>query len=121
MGTENCMKITANRIFAYTPPFISMYRQTSDPPDAFNVLFICFLNIPPIYIHCVHLSFPTQLEHAFLFSSSFFCFNVSAAAAAERSLLMYFVFLLFGTGIPQQETPSIALYYIPDVINFVSV
>jgi hypothetical protein len=88
------MKITANRIFACTP----LSFQCTDKlqiPRTHSMFYLFVFSTSHLYIYtlCVHLSFPTQLEHAFLFLFFFFCFNVSAAAAAERSLLMYFFFV----------------------------
>lgn len=76
-GTKNCMKITANRIFACTP----LSFQCTDKlqiPRTHSMFYLFVFSTSHLYIYtlCVHLSFPTQLEHAFLFLFFFFCFNM---------------------------------------------
>lgn len=103
------------------------------PPSHFNVptnfrspgriqCFIYLFSQHPtyIYIHCVYISpfQPSWNTHSFFSSSFFVSMFPLQLRPNDRS---WCIFFLFGTGIPQQETPTIALYYIPDVMNFVSV
>lgn len=60
------------------PPLSFQCTDKLQIPRTHSMFYLFVFSTSHLYIYtlCVHLSFPTQLEHAFLFLFFFFCFNM---------------------------------------------